>query len=938
MTRQGWIYVLTVISSGTVLGVLAALTPSAPAGLLPAFFLLMILATLAQLFKVEAPDHQTYYATLVFLFAALLLLPPFLFVIIVVTSFTVEWIKERVQKSPLLRNWYLQTFNIATHVIAGLVARAVLILVEQQTSLFGVPSWLFGSAAAMVIYVVLNHALIGLALSFARRIPLRESGVLDPENLTSDFILLALGLVVARLWEANIWLVLPALSPLFLMYRALKIPQLKREAQTDEKTGLLNARHFMRLFTSELNRATRFSRPLAFIMSDLDLLRNVNNTYGHLAGDTVLAGIGEIIRSMIREYDIAARFGGEEFAIVLPETEQAPAQAFAERLREKVESTGFQVTTSAVPIHVTLSLGIACFPGDAAAPLELIHKADVAVYQAKLQGRNRVVSAVAVPHFVGLAEASSEDENISNRFPELLPAAPIEAAPPSPSSKERIEQAEEKRRFGQYSKAVFALFVGGVSAIGFLLTIYAFAQNETTAPLTLVLLAGIALASEMFQIELYGSGTVSVSLAINFAAALIAGLPGVALVSASIAIGNRISLLLAGRFQLWPGVYKTTFNWGTHLLAGLGPSIILSLLGVSLQVVNLPLLVVLSVIASLAYYAVETGLISMAMSLEQAESIISVWREKFQWLMFHYMGLCLLGLFLAIGYNDLGAPGILIFALPILMMRYAQSQYIDRTEGSMRELKRVNEQLHFANREILNASQSIRRLNDELFLTLSKIIDARDPYVSGHAGKVADYAKVIATELGLSPDRIEQVRQSALLHDIGKIGISEQILHKPAHLTIKEYDYVKTHATLGAEFLKTSRGLRHLAPFVKHHHESWDGTGYPGRLRGEAIPLEARIVSVCDAVEAMASDRPYSRVMSLPQIVEEIKRCSGTQFDPQVVSAFVRIAEKHGNHLIVNSAREVTMRTENSTESLPPLTSWLVAPTGKGKDLRLETD
>jgi diguanylate cyclase (GGDEF)-like protein/putative nucleotidyltransferase with HDIG domain len=925
MTRRAWIYVWCVLLTGTALAALAALTSSAAAGLLGTFFGLMILATLAQLFKVEAPDHQTYYATLIFLFASLLLLPPSLFVLVVIASYTIEWIKELVLKSPLLRNWYLQPFNIATHIIAGLAAGAVLVLVEQQASGFSVPSWLLGGGAAMVTYVVVNHALVGVALSFARRISLRESGVLDPENLTSDLILLALGLVVASLWEANIWLVIPALSPLLLMYRALKIPQLKREAQTDEKTGLLNARHFMRLFTSELKRATRFNRPLAYIMSDLDLLRNVNNTYGHLAGDTVLAGIGEIMRSMIREYDIAARFGGEEFAIVLPETEQAAAQAFAERIREKVEATGFKVTTSPVPIHVTLSLGIACFPGDASAPNELIHKADVAVYQAKLQGRNRVISSVAVPHFVGLEEIPHEDEIAATRVPELSPVPEVTEPPPQVASDNRIVHTELESTPGKYSKAIFALFVGGISAVGILLTIYGLRQNSATGPMAMFLLAGIALTAELLHLDLYGSGTISVSLAINFAAALISGLPGVALVSASIAVGNRISLLLGGGFRLWPGLYKTTFNWGTHLLAGLAPTIMLALLGFSLSITNLPLLLVFAVIASFVYYAIETGLITLAMSLEQGISFLSVWREKFQWLIFHYLGLCLLGLFLAIGYTDLGAPGILIFALPILMMRYAQSQYVDRTEGSIRELKRVNEELHFANREILNAAQSIRRLNDELFLTLSKIIDARDPYVSGHASKVAEYAKAIAMELGLSQERTEYVRQSALLHDIGKIGISEQILHKPAHLNTQESDYVKTHAALGAEFLKTSRGLRHLAPFVRHHHERWDGTGYPDRLRAEAIPLEARIVSVCDAVEAMASDRPYSRAMSVPQIVAEVKRCSGTQFDPQVAEALVRIADKGGAKVIVNSAREVTLRAGNSAVSPSPLGEWLVA-------------
>jgi putative nucleotidyltransferase with HDIG domain len=190
-----------------------------------------------------------------------------------------------------------------------------------------------------------------------------------------------------------------------------------------------------------------------------------------------------------------------------------------------------------------------------------------------------------------------------------------------------------------------------------------------------------------------------------------------------------------------------------------------------------------------------------------------------------------------------------------------------------------------------------------LFHVLAKILDARDPYVSNHAAQVAEYATAIANELKLPPDRIERVRQAAFLHDIGKIGISEQILHKPAKLTPAEYTCVKTHVQLGADFLDTCHGLRHLVPAIKHHHEWWNGNGYPGGLRGEAPPIEARILALSDAVEAMASDRPYHRAMSLDQIILEIERFAGVQFDPSVVEAFVRVATRRGPNFVVNSGR-----------------------------------
>jgi len=197
-------------------------------------------------------------------------------------------------------------------------------------------------------------------------------------------------------------------------------------------------------------------------------------------------------------------------------------------------------------------------------------------------------------------------------------------------------------------------------------------------------------------------------------------------------------------------------------------------------------------------------------------------------------------------------------------------------------------------------------------LTLSKIIDARDPYVAGHSAKVADYAISIAAELELPAERIAPIRQAGLLHDIGKIGVAEHILHKPGKLTPEEYEQVKTHADLGAEFLETARGLRHLAPFVRHHHERWDGCGYPQGLAGEQTPLEARILAVCDAVDAMASDRPYQRAMSLEEIIAEVRRGRGTHFDPLLADVFIQIAEREGAGLLINSAEHVTRKQTSS--------------------------
>ena len=219
-----------------------------------------------------------------------------------------------------------------------------------------------------------------------------------------------------------------------------------------------------------------------------------------------------------------------------------------------------------------------------------------------------------------------------------------------------------------------------------------------------------------------------------------------------------------------------------------------------------------------------------------------------------------------------------------------------------------------------------RELNLELFRTLAKVFDLRDPYVGGHAAQVARYAEAIAIQMELPAERIEVIRQSAFMHDVGKLAIPEMILHKPGKLTETEYEFIKRHSDIGAELLAETEGLQHLARFVRHHHERWDGCGYPSRLAGEEIPLESRILNLCDLVEAMASDRPYHRALSTQQIVTEIQHQAGKQFDPTVAEAFLRLVDQMGNSFVVNSARTVTEQLAASILATESLTQGIFTP------------
>jgi putative nucleotidyltransferase with HDIG domain len=259
-------------------------------------------------------------------------------------------------------------------------------------------------------------------------------------------------------------------------------------------------------------------------------------------------------------------------------------------------------------------------------------------------------------------------------------------------------------------------------------------------------------------------------------------------------------------------------------------------------------------------------------------------------------------------------PLLALFLLAPLVLTYQASLLPKLQAETMGTLKRLTN-------ELTEKNQAIQQLNNDLFATLAKVFDAHDPYVGGHAAQVAAYAVAIAQEMQLPTDRIEIIRQSAYLHDIGKIAIPDAILHKPDRLTEQEYQFVKKHSDIGADFVDTSLGLKHLAPFIRHHHERWDGAGYPQGLAAEEIPLEARILNICDSVEAMASDRPYHRAMSVTQIIEEVNRCAGRQFDPQVVAAFIRVTEQTGTHFVVNSARDVATRQADNSF----IRSWSIA-------------
>jgi putative nucleotidyltransferase with HDIG domain len=186
----------------------------------------------------------------------------------------------------------------------------------------------------------------------------------------------------------------------------------------------------------------------------------------------------------------------------------------------------------------------------------------------------------------------------------------------------------------------------------------------------------------------------------------------------------------------------------------------------------------------------------------------------------------------------------------------------------------------------------VKSFNHKFLTAMAASIDARDHYTSGHSQRVAHWGKEIALSIGLPQEKVEEVYFGGILHDIGKIGIEDEILNKEGKLTPEEYNKIKQHTVIGYEIMLQAGLFHELLPAIRSHHERIDGKGYPDGLRGEEIPLVARILAISDAFDAMVADRPYRKGLPVEEALQEIKRGAGTQFDEELADHFIRIIDQ----------------------------------------------
>jgi diguanylate cyclase (GGDEF)-like protein/putative nucleotidyltransferase with HDIG domain len=838
------------------------------------FVVLTLAATVAHTFPVKSPRNAMYHTSVVFLVAAALLLPPELLVLIPLVQTVPEWLKERTP-------WPIQGFNVSNYTLNSLAAWGAARLIEQYGS--GVihnPETRFAAAglAAAVAFVAVNHVLVAVILKLGRGHSFRESGLFGAEGLSVDIVLTILGVSLAAFWNWNPWLIFAALAPLVVVHRSLSVPQLQAEARVDPKTGLYNARYFATTLAAEITRASRFERPMSLIMADLDLLRDINNSYGHLAGDAVLKGIAEIFRQQLRHYDVPARFGGEEFSILLPETQPEQALEIAERIRRAVAEREFEVETASEPIRATVSIGVAAFPKDGVDANELIHQADLAVYRAKLQGRNRVLGASTEPLLLASARGAklrAVREDGDHIVP--LPAA------------EQLEPAEERRHprphalhgptFFSLSRRL-AVVVGVVSAAGFAAGIAGLIWGSSTdfyGLLAVIALVGggQALSFELAEVE----GTISVSA--------VGSLAGAALFDYRAALPLAITICAVEWSARRQSLHQVLYNVATLSLSSLAAAAIFSV-GFGASKSQL-VAAALGVVGGAVYFGVNMALLSLASGVEGHENPWSVFHERFAWLLPHYVVYGFIGAVMGLAYNAVGLYALAVFAVPLLLMRKTQEAYLKHTQKSAMKLREAAETIQSQNVSLEQANRLLRERSTAAMESLSATVDARDSYTAGHSRRVQQLSLAIGRELGLSQAELDLLGHAALFHDIGKLAIPDAILLKPASLTGEEWALMQRHAEEGARIIDRLGFLQDAVPAIRHHHERFDGTGYPDRIVGEEIPLGARIIHVADALDSMLTTRIYRAARPVNEALAEVKNKSGSQFCPRCVAALERI-------------------------------------------------
>jgi diguanylate cyclase (GGDEF)-like protein len=692
--------------------------------------------------------------------------------------------------------------------------------------------------------------------------------------------------------------------------------RLEHQARTDSLTGLLNHSVFYEQLLHALQESSRIHSPVAVLMLDIDDFKHVNDVHGHAVGDELLRFLAEVLRASLRPDDTICRLGGEEFAAVMVGCSEQNALKVAERIKRRLAESDFPAVG-----RMAVSVGLALGPEHAMNPRELAACAEAAMMTAKAHGKNRIV-------LYSDAETERPDAPAASR--DVRSIAHLKMLQSLSGKLNRIndvreigeEIAAELRSLIDYHNCrvfvadgadlVPVAFLGGLStnvtspSLDLLRIKVGEGITGRCAELGESIVVGDA-ANYEFGHQIEGTPAIEESLLavpLRYGSQVV----GVIVVS-KLGLDQfdedevRLLEVLAGHAAVAienARLFEAARREAESATALLGFGRELATLVEFDEIVERVTALSAEILGSTytSCWLEQDGMLRFRAQYGHTPE----WQEKLRKLEFppefidkerdpyiieprEYADLI----------DESSAPG----------GRYAVAPFdVDGRAGCLvalvegedfgeRELRLLGGIAHQAKLAIANASsyEGLERTFVSTVEALANALEANDEYTSRHARSISDLSLRVGAALGLDERTLKRLEFGALLHDIGKIGIPSDILSKPGRLTAVERQIVQTHPELGERIIAPIDRLQSVCPVVRHCHERWDGAGYPDGVAGEDIPLESRIIFVCDAYHAMTTDRPYRRRLSHPEALRRLAEGGGTQFDPRVVEVALGVLE-----------------------------------------------
>jgi diguanylate cyclase (GGDEF)-like protein len=692
---------------------------------------------------------------------------------------------------------------------------------------------------------------------------------------------------------------------------------LEHQARTDSLTGLFNHSVFYERLLHSLQEAASTHVPVAVLMLDIDDFKHVNDIHGHAVGDELLRFLAEALRATIRPEDVVCRLGGEEFAIVMVDCGGDDAVRVAERIQTRLAAVDFPGIG-----RMTVSVGLALGPEHAMNPRELAACAEAAMMTAKAQGKNRVVL---------YADDQTQRPDTPSMARDVRSIAHLKMLQ---SLTGKLNRLNDVREIGDAIAAELRSLVDYHNCRVFV------SDGEELIPVSF--LGELTSSLESLSLDLLRT---RIGVGITGRCAEL-GESIVVADAANCEFGRQIE----GTEPIEESLLAVPLRYGSRVVG----VIVVSKLG--LDQFDEDDVRLLEVLAGHAAVAVENARLyeSARREAESATALLEFGRElatlvdlddiaaRVTELSAEILGSRHTSFYLETdgelrlraehGHSaelasELAArtyprdaldatrePRVIapdeyepvIGEAPVPGGRYAVAPFevdgrigclvalVENEDFGERELRLLGGIADQAKLAIANAS-SYEGLERTLVTTveaLANALEANDEYTSTHARWITDLSLRVGRELGLDEPALKRLELGALLHDIGKIGIPSDVLSKPGRLTAEERKLVQTHPELGERIIGPIDRLEDVRPIVRHCHERWDGKGYPDGVEGERIPLESRIIFVCDAYHAMTSDRPYRRALSHREAVRRLAEGAGTQFDPTVVAVALGVLDQ----------------------------------------------